>query len=280
MPSKEFERARHLAERFTKFAKFDAAAGIGNLSDEVYVYWFNDTKKIYEFTIDYPITNNRGFVLISGTTQLPPILDFSLKGGSLQQWLNREVSFYFQDFKRQANSTRWLYVNSFEYICEIHLADNTYIYVKLPIGAVWHSEAKISVLFEPACSRDWSRSRWEAWDGSEKQLKGALTPYNTMAGWTVPSYNQTCRGRKAKRRSGSGSYCSPKCIAGCVPVAWVALAGAFASHLDDDQIFSDAGNWLTPLAHLLQWTAAFASQSDHRTPHMGDSRFHQHNMRR
>ena len=116
------------------------------------------------------------------------------------------------------------------------------------IFIIWTSGTIFSCSLSPNILQDETKVRiqWEMYLRDDFPIPGFEC--SKMFGWAPVPYNQTCHSASEKLRTKSSiNYCSPNCIAGCGPVAWMVLANAFRGFdYSRFPLLSDASDWHVP----------------------------------
>ncbi|MCA9080892.1 MAG: hypothetical protein KDA58_10060 [Planctomycetaceae bacterium] len=215
--------ARGAARRPRQPAHWPVPNRVGDCSA---LFWWDDDHPVFEI----PLFHNddpAGFVVASGTEDLPPILQASPLGGTRSAAMNADVYGHLIRTGRTPLSIRWQYWSALEMVAEVQLADGCMLYLRYPEMFEVAAPTRIAIQRSPVDT--WSEesvaARWEA----------MRTPYDQRSpesiGIILESrepiyYNQNCR---AALRTATDpiTYCSPNCISGCVPVAVAMLSGCW-----------------------------------------------------
>ena len=209
-------------------------------------YLTGDDSVVYEF----PLTNKgakSGYIIISGSRTLPPVLEFCPTGNPLRENLIECLDGLTKLRALETKSVKWRYFGPLDLVAELELDRGRYYYARLPNLQVLETKERIRVRApKHNGSKDWLKARWKYYE-SEKAPKGTLS-CSKMFGLRPIRYNQTCESsiHPAERSKHTGpNYCTPSCIAGCVATGWTVLAGTWkgAANHGSEKIFSDAPDW-------------------------------------
>jgi len=216
------------------------------LSTDHYEYLAGDDSVVYEF----PLINSgaqSGYIIISGSRALPPVLEFCPTGNPLREDLTKCLTGLTKLRALESKSLKWRYFGPLDLVAELELESGGYYYARLPNLLVLETSERIRVRAPKfSGSESWLEARWNYYE-SEKVPKGTLS-CSTMFGIRPIKYNQTCESslHSAEASMNNGpNYCTPSCIAGCVATGWTVLAGSWkgAANHGSELIFSDAPDW-------------------------------------
>ena len=230
-------------------------------------YLTGEDSLVYEF----PLTNKgkqSGYVLISGSRTLPPVLEFCPVGNSLRDQLSECFAGLTKHRRLPAHSVVWRYFGPLDLVAELELDDGGYYYARLPNLRILQSRDRIHTPSpKHSGSYDWLATRWRYYE-SEKATKGNLS-CSKMFGLKPIRYNQTCASSILPAESSTNNgpnYCTPSCIAGCVATAWTVLAGTWKGAVNhgSEKIFSDAPDWAKDWASSYGGAPPPASQGVNR----------------
>lgn len=188
-----------------------------------------------------------GFLIISGDRAFAPILDYCTSGPNPKLYFDSFLRTYWEDLGRPVRFVDYIYFGPFDFIAEIHFSDGSTGYSRLPNFHYldkWNNSGSLS----PNILQDETKVRiqWEMYLRDDFPIPGFEC--SKMFGWAPVPYNQTCHSASEKLRTKSSiNYCSPNCIAGCSPVAWMVLANAFRGFdYSRFPLLSDASDWHVP----------------------------------
>lgn len=190
------------------------------------VYWWDDNTPVFEVSL-YDGDTPAGYVIVSGTRRLPPILEAGPTGTAPSTRLIAEMTAHLARTGRYATTIRWQYWSALEIVGEVTLQDGSVVYIRAPEMCEETMSNRLAIQRDP--TRYWRtddlEKRWEEW----------ITPL----GKTGPSsigiilesrepiyYNQNCRPALSSQ-SEPPTYCTPNCISGCVPVAVAMLSSSW-----------------------------------------------------
>lgn len=190
------------------------------------VYWWDDQTPLFEVPL-YANDAPAGYVIASGTYELPPILEASPMGIPASQRLTADITSYLVQSDRYPSAIRWQYWSALEVVAEVTLADGAVIHVRYPEMHEVTIPTRLSIHRTP--SQYWhvgeNESRWHQWLDAEAAAKEASIGIILESREPV-YYNQNCRTTE-RTEVEPPTYCSPNCIAGCVPVALAMLASSW-----------------------------------------------------
>lgn len=240
------EQARVIAERFL------ARQGVVMPSVQSlkprghhYEYVSGDGDSIYEFPLAEG-NDASGYVLISGTKSLPPILEFCAAGNTLQEKLNECLSGLLRFRAIEHRNVTWRYFGPMDFVAELATGAGRYVYVRVPNVYIVSSDLRIMRKRRTAPENvDWIGSRWDFYEATTEETSPLSA--GSVLGCRPIKYNQTCqsslKGVEESALSEGPNYCTPVCITGCVATAWTVLAGTWKGYRADPDIFSDAPDW-------------------------------------
>jgi hypothetical protein len=241
-------RAAAIANRFLEERGSDGGGVVPrhtSLGGRYYKYLTSNDSTVYEFSVTRGDTQ-AGYILISGTLDLPPVLGYCPTGKPLRSILTQCV----EDFIRLRNllptSVEWRYFGPFDHVAEIKLAGGDYCYARFPNYLVTQSKSRI--VHPPRMEWvdvAWINDRWEYYSRDDRPK--VVRPLGIINGCRPYKYQQTCQssleeGGPDPHHIGL-NYCSPSCIAGCTPTSWAILASAFKGLQNIASIFNDAPDW-------------------------------------
>lgn len=206
-----------------------------------YEYLTGDDSVVYEF----PLINKQGksgYIIVSGTRALPPILEFCPTGDSLRETLVASLAELAKHRELPPMPLNWRYFGPLDLVVELQRPRGGYYYARLPNLRVIELQDRIRVKApEYHGSDEWLTNRWKYYD-TENAPKGGLS-CSRMFGVTTVRYNQTCQSSVTSKTG--PNYCTPSCIVGCVATAWTVLAATWksAAQWGSEKIFSDAPDW-------------------------------------
>lgn len=216
------------------------------LTGEHFEYLTGEDSVIFEF----PLKKKRaksGYILISGSRDLPPVLEFCPTGRSLRGNLINGLLGLTRLRRLNSKSVAWRYFGPLDFVAELRLERGGYYYARLPNLRVVETRRRIQALDHFHRGQDqWIEARWKYYE-AERASRGALS-CGKMFGIRPFKYNQTCESslHLGKSSDSNGSnYCTPSCIVGCVPTAWAVLASAWKSSAIgvSHRLFGDAPDW-------------------------------------
>jgi hypothetical protein len=170
-----------------------------------------------------------GYLLVSTSKELPPILEMCLEGTLLSQKITEHVHRALWADRITASVSRFVFVTSTELYVEIEAKDSSSLHLlKVPECRGVDIARPIKLEKAPADVFDDNVIR-EQWD--------ILTPHPPpdvpeiiLSNAAPVLYQQNCDGYglecKIDIRTAQ-TYCSPHCIAGCVPVGWAMLLSSW-----------------------------------------------------
>ncbi|MGE9010575.1 hypothetical protein ACO2JO_18475 [Leptospira interrogans] len=205
------------------------------LRDTCQVLWLDSYTPIYEFAFQDEQEEPSGFVFISGTRDVAPILDYSFTGRTMTERHDLGLKEILRKEDCSALSIRWFYFGPFDIVAEVLTTQRTILHARVGSQKLLTSQEpfRFQRTFNPS---ERVRQLWAGYDD---------TPY--PPGSPIPGlrdcfmlhgcpslYQQTCRAPAF-----GGSFTEPHgrndcsdagmCISGCVSVAWAVLASTYAN---------------------------------------------------
>lgn len=238
------DQAKAIAERFVS-REVNLTGGAKPLRPRghYYEYLSGDGETIYEFPL---VAGNEpsGYVLVSGTKSLPPIIEFCASGNALQDKLRDSLSGFLRVRPTEHTRVVWRYFGPMDFVAELATSAGKYLYIRVPNVKVESSDFRIIQKIPAFSDAEWIRSRWDYYSTT---TASGPTAAATVLRCRPVKYNQTCQsslgGDARPTRNEGPNYCTPVCIAGCVATAWTVLAGTWKGYIADQEIFRDALDW-------------------------------------
>ncbi len=190
------------------------------------IYWWDDNTPVFEVSL-YDGDNPAGYLIVSGSRRLPPILEAGPTGTAPSTRLFAAVTAHLAQTGRYAAAIRWQYWSPLEMVAEVTLQDDSIVHIQVPEMFEATMPSRLSIQRDPAAfwNADALAKRWEEW----------LTPLGTTGPSSIGIiletrepiyYNQNCR-PAFRSESEPPTYCTPNCISGCVPVAVAMLSSSW-----------------------------------------------------
>jgi hypothetical protein len=226
---------------------------IGSSRDAYNVFWWNDEVRLYDIPLENKKTKERsGYILVSESRDLPPILEYSTEGNSLKQQVDEFLIPALAISDIDASPLKYHFINSLElYVTvEDHATDSSFM-VNIPNLYTIKDDLKTSLhripseVYNPAKVKDyWSELEDDARESPNTEL--VLTNRKPVM------YQQNCESYSLRElckldTSTSNSPCNPKAISGCAPVAWAMLLSSWKkiNMTGTDQIWKGSSTWST-----------------------------------
>jgi hypothetical protein len=210
------------------------------------VYWWDDDIPLLEYPFFDESSKPSGYVVVSTSRNIPPVLEFSLSGETLSSRLNSYVASHMARSGEFLKKITWYYFSPLDLVARAQVQGfQKEIFISVPTMASVDINDELVIRRDPTefWSKETSESRWQALE----QFKGELSSRIAIVLQhlkPVP-YNQNCR-PKGKEHSDSDHYCKPNCIAGCYPVAWSMFASSRKRSSEgggDSKIWPESNCW-------------------------------------
>jgi len=214
----------------------DSALSKSNLGSCTHVFWWDDVTPLFEYSLQSADGEPAGYIILSGSKALPPVMEYASEGEVLSSLLTKHIGSRLNSLKGGSSCVKWYYFSPLELVSQISFSNSSEVHyfayptlenIKLDLG-------ELRIERNP---RDfWSEREVQfEWHQLENIYSLASEPRVTLDFARPVKYQQGCNNYgftaygliEAFDTASNQTYCSPHCIAGCVPVAWAMEASAF-----------------------------------------------------
>ncbi|NLS69339.1 hypothetical protein E3H11_10485 [Bradyrhizobium brasilense] len=217
--------------------------------------WLSETIPLYEFGIETAEGKQSGYVLIAGSTDFTPIVQYCVTGGGFVSTLRSDLSHFLRSsafasskLTGKVKLAKFFYLSPFDVVAEIARGQGNYLYVRVP--NIEFRETKERLSLKQNRSGQSFRDRWEYY----LRPSDIPLPFDCkVLSWHAPKrYQQTCR----PGVGGNQTQCGGNCVSGCSAVAWATLAGSFMSYAEFSNIEVDGPHFGIEWPTLEYWKPA------------------------
>lgn len=223
---------------------------IENVKENIGYFWWNSELKLADIPLVNKYTKERsGYLLVSESEELPPVIEYATNGLSLTEQINQLTKPILITSGIEGEITKYHFITSTEIYAEISRSESKDSFLlnvpdlfTIPEKSILSYNRTASSVFDP----QEVKTQWEAFTPGNPGNKPKVVLNNAKP----TRYQQNCNSYNFGEvcsidSSITSTYCSPRRIAGCVPVAWAMLLSSWkrTGYWDTNKIWKNSACW-------------------------------------